>query len=408
LSFFRLASFILFGLSDTMTPNGRSRTSILMALAFSLFSAQGVTGDSTVDPIPRWSVDLSNQWGLRPFQVDFKRAWTRQQNVVFLSPQRLAVYQVNELKAPADLTGRDVTGGGGNFFLEVRVFDVVDGHAVKAFRLRTNAELSEILPTHDGKWISRTGDVLSVMSPNLEILTSRKLLLSREARLELWQVAVTPSGMAAVLVHQQIFVMEDPHLGKPGRAITDVELINADTLASTKTFTIPHPLRAWSAGDGFLVSLDPSKSELDSRFGLLDFAGRWTSFRVDGDCRYEMSALRSQSIAGYGCGKLAVLSDKGEKLFYSKFDIRELVGSVDRGGDFLVVEFDREVLRDISGLDFSIHVPKPLRVEAYDLRTGKQLLNVPVHSDNVYYAISAQGALAIVDGSELKVFQMEH
>jgi hypothetical protein len=392
-----------------MTSTGRRRTPLLIALLVAALSSPARAGDPAAQSaVPRWTVNLSEQWGLRPFHIDFRLSWSRQQSVVFLSPQRAAVYQVNERSSPADLAGRDVSGGGGNFFLDVRVFDVQDGHAVKAFRMPTNAELSKILPTHDGKSIVRTGDVMYVLSPNFELLVSRRLPLARVAPLELWQVDVSPSGQEGVLVHQQIFTMDDPYLRKTGQARTEVEQIDADTLAKTRTVTIQRPLHAWSAGDGFLVSLDPARPQQESRFGLLDLAGHWTAFTVDGDCRYEMSALRPQSIAAYGCGKVAVLSQKGEKLFSAKVDTRELVGSVDRGGEFLVVEFDREVLKNIPQLNVETHVPQPLRIEAYELSTGKQLLTVPVQSDNVYYAISPQGALAIVDGNVLKLFQLEH
>jgi hypothetical protein len=390
-----------------MTFTGRRRT-LLIALVAAALSSLAVADDPTTAPVPRWTVNLSEQSGLRPFHIDFRLAWSRQQSVVFISPQRVAVYQVNELKAPADLVGRDVSGGGGNFFLDVRVFDVEDGRTVKAFRMPTSAELSRILPTHDGKSIARTGDVMYLLSSSFEFLASRRLPLARAALLELWQVDVSPSGRDGVLVHQQIFTLEDPYLRKTGQARTEVELMDTDTLATARTFTIQRPVNAWSAADGFLVSLDPARPEQESRFGLLDFTGRWTAFPVDSDCRYEMSALRPQSIAAYGCGKLAVLSQKGEKLFSAKVDSRELVGSVDRGGEFLAVEFDREVLRNIPQLNFEMHVPKPLRVEAYELSTGKQLLSVTVQSDNVYYAISPQGALAIVDGNVLKLFQLEH
>ncbi|MGH9570455.1 MAG: hypothetical protein ACRD4F_12490, partial [Candidatus Angelobacter sp.] len=53
--------------------------------------------------------------------------WTRQQNVIFLTPDRVALYQVEQLRNPAPLSKRNRTGGAGNFFIEFRVFDVHDG-----------------------------------------------------------------------------------------------------------------------------------------------------------------------------------------------------------------------------------------------------------------------------------------
>src|SRR5215470_4355828 len=123
-----------------MASNRLSLTRILIWLTAGLLAALGLAADSSgAEGTPRWTENLSERWGLRPFQIDIRRTWTRQQGVVFISPQRIAVYQVNQLKAPADLSGRDASGGGGNFRLEVRVFDVQGGHIVKAFRMRTSA-----------------------------------------------------------------------------------------------------------------------------------------------------------------------------------------------------------------------------------------------------------------------------
>jgi len=41
------------------------------------------------------------------------------------------------------------------------------------------------------------------------------------------------------------------------------------------------------------------------------------------------------------------------------------------------------------------------------LCSGKQLLSLPVQSDNVYYAISPEGVVAVVDGRVLKVFELD-
>lgn len=389
-----------------MARNFQSRIRILLALALSSVCLPRVDAQSDIERTPLWTMNLSQQWGLRPFETDIRLTWTRQQGVTFITPQRLVVYQVNELKTPAALAGRDASGGGGNFLLEARVFDVQDGHVLKTFSMRTSAELSTLLPTRDGKFILRTGDVVYVMSPTFETVASRKLPLVRLAPQELWQVEVSPSGQQAVLVHQQIFSRGDPYLGKPWQGVAEVEVINADTLAATKSFTVQHPLRVWSATDEFLVTPDPSSPEQESRFGLLDFSGHWTAFPVEGSCQYEMTVLSSRSIAAYGCGKLLVLSDQREKLFSANIQVNEFVGSVDRSADLLAVELDTGTSKFVPEINFSIRVPKPLRIEVYQIATGKHLLSVPVQSENVYYAISPQGVLAIVDGSVLKAFQL--
>src|ERR1700682_6697024 len=66
-------------------------------------------------PLPRWTVDLSQQSGLRPCVRQVDLLWSKQQGVVFLTPDTVAVFQVNEVQKPARLSKRNASGGAGNF-----------------------------------------------------------------------------------------------------------------------------------------------------------------------------------------------------------------------------------------------------------------------------------------------------
>jgi hypothetical protein len=378
---------------------------VLLALAFAL-PARG--GDAkTVDAAPRWEVNLQTGSGLRPFAAEFTHPWSKQQNVVFLSPERVAVYQVNELRVPANLGKRDSSGGAGNFFMDVRIFDTRDGHMIRSLRLRTSAALSEVLPTRQGKWIARTGDAMYLISPGFEQLAMRELPLERVAPIEKWEMAVSPAGKEVVLVHQQLFSLPEPFLGKEGRAKTEVEILNADTLQTMKKFALPHYLAEWTASDGFLVSPSPNTPLRESQFGFLDFEGNWSPLKLERDgCQYQADALRQQLIAVYGCGQLAVMSMKGEKALSKRLSGGEVVASVDGGETFFAVELARPAMMELPDSRIPIPFAKPLRIEAYDLRNGAPALSVPVRSDLVYYAVSPQGLLAVVEGAVLKVYAL--
>jgi hypothetical protein len=377
----------------------------LLALGFA-FSLHA--GDAGSVAAPRWEINLDSGSGLRPFAAEITRPWSKQQNVVFLSPERIAVYQVNELKTPAALARRDPSGGAGNFFLDVRVFDARDGHIIRGLHLRTSATLSEVLPTRQGRWIARTGDAMYLVSPDFEQLIKRELPLERIAPIERWEIAVVPSGREVVLVHQQLFSLPEPFIGKEGKAKTEVEILDADTLETRKKFALPHSLSDWSASDGFLVSPNPNSPLPESQFGILDYEGRWSPLNLERDgCQYQADALRQQLIAVYGCGRLAVMSMKGEKALSKRLSGGEIVASVDGGDAFLAIELARPAMKELPDSRIPIPFAKPLRLEAYDLRNGAATLSIPVRNDNVYYAVSPQGLLAVVEGTVLKVYALQ-
>ncbi|HJX85186.1 MAG TPA: hypothetical protein VJ723_12660, partial [Candidatus Angelobacter sp.] len=60
----------------------------LMALLCSMPDSSG----SGQTPQPRWTVDLQQQSGLRPFVTQRDLRWTGQQGVVFLTPDTVAVF----------------------------------------------------------------------------------------------------------------------------------------------------------------------------------------------------------------------------------------------------------------------------------------------------------------------------
>src|SRR5438105_281619 len=133
------------------------------------------TRGNAKDNQPRWHINLREKYGFESFDRTFISIWSRQQDVIFISPERVAVYQVSRSRATAKLATRDASGGGGNYVLAVSVLDAHDGREIKQLRFPTNPEYSKVMATHDGKFIVRTGDVLYLYSADFERLASKNL-----------------------------------------------------------------------------------------------------------------------------------------------------------------------------------------------------------------------------------------
>ncbi|MGZ4876006.1 MAG: hypothetical protein ACXV5R_12600, partial [Candidatus Angelobacter sp.] len=153
---------------------------------------------------PKWTADLRQRYEFQAFDRTINFRWTLHQGVLFISPERVLVYQVNRSRGAAKLAARDASGGSGNFILEIKVLNAQDGSEVKSLQLPTNAEFSKVIATRDGRFIVRTGDVLYLYSADFTRLASHALPLKRQVQEEGWQIGVSPSGDEVQLVHQQI------------------------------------------------------------------------------------------------------------------------------------------------------------------------------------------------------------
>ncbi|SRR6266700_1082662 len=363
---------------------------------------------------PRWQINLKDKYGFESFDRTFISTWSRQQDVVFISPEKVLVYQVSRSREMARLATRDASGGGGNFTLTATILDVHDGREIKQLHFPTNPEFSKIMATHNGKFIVRTGDVLYLYSADFERLASRNLPMKRKVIEEAWQIGVTPSGGEVALVHQQVFHRNQLTVESVvDSADADVEVLNADTLQTTKTFSLVWFLHAWTAGENFLVTSAPQPSPNSGTFGLLNFEGKWSPLKPDwysdkNPCSYQMEALDHQLFVAYGCGNLSVFPQNGEKVFSFKTGSKELVGAVTGSGDRMAVLFERRVMMTPTSGNVPIFANQPLRIDIFELKTKSRELTAVLHGDRIYYALSELGALAVVDGAVLEVFPPEH
>lgn len=360
---------------------------------------------------PKWTVDLRQRYGFQAFDRTINFRWTLHQGVIFISPARVLVYQVNRSRRPARLSARDASGGSGNFILEIKVLNAQDGSEVKSLQLTTNAEFSKVIATHDGKFVVRTGDVLYLYSADFARLASHALPLQRQAQEEGWQIGVSPSGDEVQLVHQQIIKRSalSPS-SSVEKAQTDIEILSSDNLEVIKSFTLPWFLADnWHSADHALLSSSPTTWAPAATFGLLAFDGQWSGLMPDWTsaehpCAYQAVALEHQLFAAFGCGNLSVFPRTGEKLFSLKTGTKEFVGSVLGGGDYLAIQWERRFVRHDTSANIPIAMAQPLRVDLYQLRGSHPLMAVGLHHGNIYYAVSENGSLAIVDGTSLELF----
>jgi hypothetical protein len=357
----------------------------------------------------RWATNLRADHGFQTFDRPGQLLWYRQQGIVFITPDRLAVYQVNERLSPAQLAGRDLSGGAGNFFLDLKILDVHDGHEIKSMRLPTSGAFSKVVPAGSGKLVVRTGDVLYLLSSSFNVLASKALPLERAAPFESWQVDAPPSGAEIVLAHQQIFIHEvvlsDGTIASPGKSKTDVEILDADTLKVIKSFSLDHYLAYWSPADQFLVGTHPNQPHHAEEFGVVDFDGHWKSpkpaFKTKESCPPVMDALDHQLIAAYGCNGVVVFSESGDQVFSSSGRANEAPIRVDGSGNYFAIEF--------SSLP-TIHDSKikPSHIDLFDLKSGAHLIGLSLQKNTVYHDVSAQGSLAVLEGDTLRMFAPEN
>ena len=363
---------------------------------------------------PRWEFSLE-KGGLQSFDRQATAVWMKQQGVLFLTPEWVLVYQVNRTARQAELGQRGASGGAGNFFLSLKVLSAQDGRVIKSMNLPTSASLSHVLATRGGSFLVRTGNMLYLYSPAFEQLAARELPLAKEAPNEDWQVRVSPVGEKVVLFHEQVFttaeILPDNSVLHDGKAKVDVLILNAETLAQERAFTLSHTLPFWAPGDEVLISSNPAHSYTDGQVGTLNFNGEWSpltaNFLLDRTfCRYNMTTASEERVVLLGCETFTVMSMTGERL-YSRHDARYVFVSALAAGSYLAVQCDRYRMEQIGlsgGASLGTRVD---RIEVFDLDTRQRRLSVPIRGDVAYYAVSPQGALAIVDGGILHVYAVD-
>jgi hypothetical protein len=202
-----------------------------------------------------WTVNLSSEYDVRSFGVPphpsdrLSDRWKTQQGLVFVSNNILAVYQVVEnVDAQTKLSPRDMSGGGGRYSLKI-IFFLVDqnGKRLRDITLVTEGDsFSEVFSSGDGTFVTRTGNLLRLFSDNFEELKSFLLPNTHQTMHEGWLLASNPSNGFLVAKHEQ-----DSGFGgmyKYDLFKIDLETLRLDTLdggdLSVDRF-VEHPSELW-------------------------------------------------------------------------------------------------------------------------------------------------------------------
>jgi hypothetical protein len=364
---------------------------------------------------PRWQVSLPQKPGLNSFDRQASAVWMSQQGILFLTPDKILLYQVNRTREFAKLGPRRAGGGAGNFLLNLRMLSAQDGKLLRSMDLPTSGGNSRVLATRDGNFAVQAGSGLYSYSADFVKIAERELPLDTSARMERWQTQVSPSGEKLVLMHEQVLMppelLADQTVIHDGRAKVDVQVLNTTKLQTEKSFALEHTLAFWAPQDDGLMSSNPAHSYSDGQMGALDFSGHWSPVKAEvpkesNACRLGMIALDMQRVALYGCDAVTVFSLGGERLF-THHDLRLAFVSALAAGAYLAVQCDHYRMETSGPSGGLLTGTRADRIEVYDLDSGARRMAVPIRGERAYYAISAQGDLAVVDGANLSLFHVE-
>jgi hypothetical protein len=351
-------------------------------------------------PKSRWQVNVIEKFGFEPFSRGISRNWYQQQGVVFLSAEKILIYQVRQRQDIAPLSRRDASGGGGNFFVQLEVLDAKDGHEVRNLRLPTNVMANRVLPLRQGRFLVETGDVLYLYSEDFRRLASKELP-SRPGESDWWEMDVSPSGKVLVLARsslEDLFPMK-----KSGRPI-DVEILNADTLQKIGSFAVDR-LPVWSTSEDAIICADPLGRQ---EIGFLDHSGNWKPITTHKTALRGLQGIRvlaHRRVAFFGPTILEIIYGSGSPVV-ARYNVGYL-NAVRNADDFLathVVEgppiFASLYLRK----DASLPAVGPSEIELYNLDTRQVVTKLSFLESVSSFDVSTQGDVAVIHGSQLEVF----
>ena len=166
-----------------------------------LITSLAITGGQKPCSHPLWQVDLTSNYQFRDFDLTkyprnhLPPMWTKQQGIEFISPNVLAIYQVWEVNSLEPLTQKEDSGGSGRYVLHVSFLDVTKGNELKTIRLVTEGSgPSRVFPTHDGRYLIRTGETIRSFSAAFDESAAARLPNSKTASNQWSDVSVSPSG----------------------------------------------------------------------------------------------------------------------------------------------------------------------------------------------------------------------
>src|SRR5215475_15007366 len=119
-----------------------------------------------------------------------------------------------------------------------------------------------------------------------------------------------------------------------------------------------------------------------------------------------MTAIAAQRAAFFGCDSFSVFSSSGRALFSSTGPGCYFSSAV-AAGPYLALQCDNYTAERLTQRSLIVSPPRADRLEVYDLDSQAHRLSVRARGERVYYALSEQGELAVIDGARLRVFGVE-
>ena len=213
-------------------------------VSIAMFTVTAFVNQQRCSP-PFSTVNLSQNYQFQVFS-EAKKRYPRnaQQGIEFISPDSLAVFQVERVNRIAPLTARDETGGAGSFVLHIAVLRTSQGQS-RVMDLTTNgSDVSRVYPTHNGKFIVRTGNLIRLYSSNLVEIASRLLPRSDNAQNESWTLEVDKWGSSIYLEHYEYFGPAVPPRTERFQADADnlqtIAISDSKPNSTTKEQLVPH------------------------------------------------------------------------------------------------------------------------------------------------------------------------
>lgn len=358
---------------------------------------QAVPAEHSVpaDPLvrTRWIVDVKEKLGFESFEriSHGSKPWKGEQGISFLTADELAVFQLRK-GSPPDGSGHS------RFHLQVDVLDTRDGHEIKQLLLPAKSESGWMMHTRGGAFVVRAGDLLKVYSSAFAPQASRELERSTTATSQEWQVDVSPSGTKVIAVHQQEWINpKDKHADPESKA--DVEVLDAETLKTVQSFSLPY-LDQWSAADDGIISNDPEGDDGNTDFGIMDFQGEWHGLHTTAQndsrwCSYHMEALEHGLIVAHDCDDVVVVSNDGALVFSPPVRNDNRLIAIASEGDYVAEAM----------VPYYPYSSPQVSVVVYDIRKKASVAWASLGDPNIYFSLSPAGTLAVINGDKLKFFQ---
>ena len=361
-----------------------------------------LAGSSTEAPSlsdkPLWTANLTEDFGFERFDREINKNWLPYQGVVFLSPERIAVYQLNRRSERVKLSPRNESGGAGNFYLQIEILNVRDGHEVGRLELPSPGLFSGVMPSRNGKFIVRTGDMIRLYSASLQQIASHHLLLQK-GESQAWEVTVSDSGDTLVAVRRPMYA--DPASGdKPSY----VEVLDAGTLQLKNTFQARGPA-GWltTVGERRILSLAPVHGW---QWNIMDMEGHSDRFdpSLSPLTRFgyrRIGLLAHDYLAVYGDQQLVVMSSPTQAVLKLS-EPRQFFQLLVHANEFIAVEVLERPPYYKNGMPL---LPHFAQIDAYDLNTQAKIHAIERPSRGLYFAISRHGDLGIIAENRLEVLR---